>query len=151
MQEYFMQQAILEAEKAFELNEVPIGAVVVRHEKVIARAFNLRETTSDPTAHAEILAIRQASRVLGGWRLIGCDLYVTIEPCPMCAGAIMLARIENLIIGAMDKKGGAAGSLLNIPEDERFNHKTKIITGVMEEECSSLMKNFFAQLRNKNK
>jgi tRNA(adenine34) deaminase len=149
VKEYYMREALKEAQKAMELKEVPIGAVVVHGDKIIARAHNLRETSKDPTAHAEILAIRQASQVLGGWRLFNCDLYVTIEPCPMCAGAIMLSRIKTLIIGAMDKKGGAAGSLLNIPQDERFNHRTEIISGVLEEECSSIMKEFFRELRNK--
>ncbi|WP_110941565.1 tRNA adenosine(34) deaminase TadA [Geosporobacter subterraneus] len=142
-----MQEALKEAAKAMERKEVPIGAVVVKDGVVIARGYNLRETAKDPTAHAEILAIREASQVLGGWRLHGCDLYVTIEPCPMCAGAIMMARIDRLIIGAMDPKAGAAGSLLNIPEDERFNHQTEIIQGVLEEECAGIMKAFFKELR----
>jgi len=150
VQEYYMREALIEAQKAMDLKEVPIGAVIVYDDKIIARAHNLRETAKDPTAHAEILAIRQASQVLGGWRLPNCDLYVTIEPCPMCAGAVMLARIRKLIIGAMDKKGGAAGSLLNIPGDDRFNHNTEIITGVLEEECASIMKEFFKELRNKS-
>jgi len=145
--EFFMQEALKEAAKAMERKEVPIGAVVVKDGVVIARGYNLRETAKDPTAHAEILAIREASQVLGGWRLHGCDLYVTIEPCPMCAGAIMMARIDRLIIGAMDPKAGAAGSLLNIPEDERFNHQTEIIQGVLEEECAGIMKAFFKELR----
>ena len=149
MQEYYMKQALLEAQKAMEIMEVPIGAVVVKDDEIIGRGYNLRETSKDPTAHAEILAIRQASQAIGGWRLSDCDLYVTIEPCPMCAGAILLSRIRTLVIGAMDAKGGAAGSLLNIPEDERFNHKTEIITGVLEEECSYIMKQFFRELRNK--
>ncbi|SHJ59346.1 tRNA(adenine34) deaminase [Geosporobacter subterraneus DSM 17957] len=147
MDEFFMQEALKEAAKAMERKEVPIGAVVVKDGVVIARGYNLRETAKDPTAHAEILAIREASQVLGGWRLHGCDLYVTIEPCPMCAGAIMMARIDRLIIGAMDPKAGAAGSLLNIPEDERFNHQTEIIQGVLEEECAGIMKAFFKELR----
>ncbi len=150
MDEFFMQEALKEAAKAMELKEVPIGAVVVKDGKIIARGYNLRETAKDPTAHAEILAIREASQVLGGWRLHGCDLYVTIEPCPMCAGAILMARIDRLIVGAMDPKAGAAGSLINIPEDERFNHQTEIIRGVLEEECSGIMRTFFRELR-KNK
>ncbi len=150
MDEFFMQEALKEAAKAMELKEVPIGAVIVKDGAVIARGYNLRETSKDPTAHAEILAIREAASVLGGWRLHGCDLYVTIEPCPMCAGAILMARIDRLIVGAMDPKAGAAGSLLNIPEDERFNHQTAIIRGVLEEECSGIMRTFFRELR-KNK
>lgn len=149
--EEFMKEALIEAQKALALKEVPIGAVVVKNGVIVGRGYNLRETAKDPTAHAEIIAIREASKTLGGWRLMDCDLYVTIEPCPMCAGAIMLSRIKRLIIGAMDAKGGAAGSLLSIPEDERFNHKTEIITGVLEEECSQIMKDFFRELRNRNK
>lgn len=150
MEEYFMHEALMEARKAYALGEVPIGAVIVKEGEIIARAHNLRETAKDPTAHAELLAIQQASRALGGWRLPGCDLYVTIEPCPMCAGAILMSRIERLVIGAMDPKAGAAGSLLNIPEDQRFNHQTQVIRGVLEEECSGIMKEFFRELR-KNK
>jgi tRNA(adenine34) deaminase len=147
MEEYFMGEALVEAQKAYDLNEVPIGAVVVKDAVIVGRGHNLRETAKDPTAHAEMIAIREASQALGGWRLMDCDLYVTIEPCPMCAGAIMLSRVKRLIIGAMDPKGGAAGSLLSIPEDERFNHQTEIIRGVLEEECSGMMKNFFRELR----
>ncbi|WZL73312.1 tRNA adenosine(34) deaminase TadA [Clostridiaceae bacterium 35-E11] len=149
MKETYMREALIEAQKAMVLEEVPIGAVIVKNGEIIGRGHNLRETTKDPTAHAEILAIRQAAEVLGGWRLMSCELYVTIEPCPMCAGAIMLARIDRLIIGAMDQKGGAAGSLLNIPEDQRFNHTTEVERGVLEEECVSMMKTFFRKLRNK--
>lgn len=149
MKEYFMEEALIEAQKAYELKEVPIGAVVVRDGEIVGRGYNLRESAKDPTAHAEIIAIRQAAEALGGWRLMDCDLYVTIEPCPMCAGAIMLSRIKRLYIGAMDPKGGAAGSLLNIPQDDRFNHRTEIITGVLEEKCSKMMKDFFKKLRNK--
>lgn len=149
MNEFFMQEALKEAAKAMELKEVPIGAVVVKDGEIIARGYNLRETSKDPTAHAEIIAIREAARVLGGWRLHGCDLYVTIEPCPMCAGAILMARIDRLIVGAMDPKAGAAGSLLNIPEDERFNHQTEVVSGVLEEACSEMMKSFFRELRKR--
>ncbi|MFT9496793.1 tRNA adenosine(34) deaminase TadA [Anaerosolibacter sp.] len=147
LESYFMGEALQEAQKAFNLKEVPIGAVVVKDGIIVGRGHNLRETAKDPTAHAEMIAIREASKTLGGWRLMDCDLYVTIEPCPMCAGAIMLSRIKRLIIGAMDPKGGAAGSLLSIPEDERFNHQTEIIQGIREEECSSIMKDFFRELR----
>lgn len=149
MEAYFMKEALQEAEKAKSIGEVPIGAVIVKNDEIIARAHNLREIDKDPTAHAEMLAIKKASEVVGGWRLSGCDLYVTIEPCPMCAGAIMLSRIDRLIIGAMDKKGGAAGSILNIPEDDRFNHVTKVVKGVLEDQCSLIMKEFFRELRNK--
>ncbi|QEK13539.1 nucleoside deaminase [Crassaminicella thermophila] len=146
-----MKEALIEAQKAMQLEEVPIGAVIVKNGEIIARAHNLRETEKDPTAHAEILAIRKASQVLGGWRLMGCDLYVTVEPCPMCAGAIMLARIDRLIIGTMDPKGGAAGSILNIPENDKFNHKTEVVRGILQEECSAIMKEFFKLLRSKKK
>ena len=146
MEEY-MQKALKEANAAAAEGEVPIGAVIVRGGEIIARAHNLTETSKDPTAHAEVLAIREAARVLGGWRLIGCDLYVTVEPCSMCAGAIVWSRIERLYIGAMDPKAGACGSLYNIPCDSRLNHNVEIETGLMGEECSRLMKDFFRKLR----
>ncbi len=149
MNEQFMAIALEEAQKAFRKGEVPIGAVVVHNGIVIGRGHNLRETSNDPTAHAEMIAIREASAVLGGWRLIDCDLYVTIEPCPMCAGAIYQSRVENLYIGAMDPKAGAAGSLYNIPEDERLNHLVNVERGILEEPCSRIMKDFFKRLRNK--
>lgn len=149
MKEFFMMEALKEAKKAFELGEIPIGAVIVKDEEIIARGHNLREITKDPTAHAEIIAIRRASEVLGGWRLTNCDLYVTIEPCPMCAGAIMMSRINRLFIGSMDPKGGAAGSLYNIVNDDRLNHRTEIIYDVLSNECSSIMKEFFKRLRKK--
>lgn len=144
-----MTEALKEAKKAFELGEIPIGAVIVKDEEIIARGHNLREITKDPTAHAEIMAIRRASEALGGWRLTNCDLYVTIEPCPMCAGAIMMSRISRLFIGSMDPKGGAAGSLYNIVNDDRLNHKAEIIYDVLSNECSSIMKEFFKKLRKK--
>jgi tRNA(adenine34) deaminase len=145
--ERFMQEALVEARKALEITEVPIGAVIARGEEVIGRGYNLREATGDPTAHAEILAIRQASQHVSGWRLTGCTIYVTIEPCPMCAGAIVLARLDRLVFGAFDPKAGAAGSLLNIVDDERFNHKVEVVSGVMEQQCSDMMKSFFRELR----
>ena len=147
----FMQAALEEAKKAFDLGEVPVGAVVVRDGEIIARAHNLTETSKDPTAHAEILAIREAARVLGGWRLIGCGLYVTMEPCSMCAGAIVWSRIEHLYYGAKDPKAGAAGSLFDIPGDIRLNHNPGVTGGVMEEECSAIVKDFFRALRTGNK
>lgn len=151
MNEIYMKEALLEAKKAMDIEEVPIGAVIVKNGEIIARAHNLRELSKDPTSHAEVLAIRKASEILGGWRLTGCDLYVTVEPCPMCAGAIMLSRIDRLIIGTMDPKGGAVGSILNIVEDERFNHYTEVIRGVLKEECAGMMKMFFKKLRRRNK
>jgi tRNA(adenine34) deaminase len=130
---------------------VPIGAVVVRNGEVIGRGHNLRETTHDPTAHAEIIAIRQASEAVGGWRLYDCDLYVTLEPCPMCAGAIIQARIANVIYGTVDPKAGCAGTLMNLLDDERFNHQTAVITGVLQGECAALLSGFFRNLREKRK
>jgi tRNA(adenine34) deaminase len=149
--ETFMREALLEAKKAEEIGEVPIGAVVVRNGEVIGRGHNLRETTHDPTAHAEIIAIRQASEAVGGWRLNDCDLYVTLEPCPMCAGAIIQARIANVIYGTVDPKAGCAGTLMNLLDDERFNHQTAVITGVLQGECAALLSGFFRNLREKRK
>ena len=150
MNEY-MEAALEEAKIAFDLGEVPVGAVVVRGGEIIARAHNMTETAKDPTAHAEILAIREAARILGGWRLIGCDLYVTMEPCSMCAGAIVWSRIERLYYGARDPKAGAAGSLYDIPGDARLNHNPMVAGGVMEEECSAIVRDFFRELRIKRK
>ncbi|RKD26928.1 tRNA(adenine34) deaminase [Caminicella sporogenes DSM 14501] len=149
MKEYFMKEALIEAKKAFEIGEVPIGAVIVRKNEIIARGYNLRETLKDPTAHAEIIAIKKAAQVLSSWRLTDCELYVTIEPCAMCAGAIVLSRLNKLVIGAMDPKGGAAGSLYNIVNDERLNHRAEVIYGILESECSEIMKKFFRRLRGK--
>lgn len=144
----FMEQALEEAQKAFRLDEVPIGAVVVKDGTVIGRGFNCRERGKDPTLHAEMVAIRRASAALGGWRLTGCDLYVTIEPCPMCAGAILQARIQRVIFGSRDPKAGCAGSLCNLPEDLRFNHRAEVVEGILAEPCSRIMKDYFRQKRN---
>jgi tRNA(adenine34) deaminase len=146
----FMEEALLEAEKAYELDEVPIGAVVVKDGRIIGRGHNLRERDKDPTLHAEMIAIRQASAVLGGWRLMDCDLYVTIEPCPMCAGAIQQARIKRLVFGARDPKAGCAGSLYNLLEDPRFNHRVEVTEGIMEDQCSQIMKDYFKQKRSRS-
>lgn len=145
--EKFMSEALKEAEKAGKMGEVPIGAVIVKDGKIIARGHNLTESAKDPTAHAEMIAIRQAASVLGGWRLFGCEMYVTAEPCAMCAGAIVWARIDTLYIGTMDPKAGACGSVFNIPQDERLNHRVNINTGLMQEECSKILKDFFRSLR----
>ncbi|MCK8826693.1 tRNA adenosine(34) deaminase TadA [Natroniella acetigena] len=145
--EYYMKIALEEAEKAFQKGEVPIAAIIVKNDQIIAKAHNLKESLQDPTAHAEVLAIRQATTSLGGWRLSGSSLYVTIEPCPMCAGAIVQARIDNLVYGANDLKAGAAGTLFNIVSDERLNHRLEVNTGVLEKECSQIMKEFFKKLR----
>ena len=147
--EAYMKMALQEAAIAFQLGEVPIGAVVVRRGEVIARAHNLRESDKSATAHAELLAIQEACRVAGGWRLTDTTLYVTVEPCPMCAGAILQARIDRVVFGALDPKAGACGSLLNFLEDQRFNHQVEIKGGVLEEDCAALMKDFFRQLRSK--
>nr|MBO2494042.1 tRNA adenosine(34) deaminase TadA [Clostridia bacterium] len=147
--EHFMQQALVEAQKAYDMGEVPIGAVIVKDGEVIARGHNLRETEKDPTLHAEMVAIREAAKHLGGWRLTGCELYVTIEPCPMCAGAIIQARIQRVVFGALDPKAGCAGSLYNLLQDPRFNHRVEVISGVMEEECRRIMQEFFRERREK--
>lgn len=141
-----MQEAIRQAEKSFLLKEVPVGAVIVRDEKVIARAYNLRETLNDPTAHAEILAIKKASEVLQSWRLAGCSMYVTLEPCPMCAGAILQARISNLYIGTFDPTAGACGSVINVLQNNALNHWTSI-HWTYNEECSNMLMNFFKSRR----
>lgn len=145
--EKFMKMALEEAQKASEIGEVPIGAIVVKDNIVVGRGYNKTETTKDPTAHAEMEAIRMAAKTLGGWRLIGCDLYVTCEPCSMCAGAIVWSRIENLYIGTMDPKAGACGSVFNIVQEEKLNHNVNIETGILQEECSKILKDFFKNLR----
>lgn len=146
-----MQEAIREAQKAEAIDEVPIGAVVVFQEQVIGRGHNLRETTQDPTTHAEIIAIRQAAQQLNSWRLEGCSLYVTLEPCPMCAGAILQARMERVIYGASDPKAGCVGTLMNLLRDDRFNHQAEVIAGIEQATCSQLLTNFFQRLRQKKK
>ena len=142
-----MRMALEEARKAGDIGEVPIGAIVVKDDVVVGRGFNKTETSKDPTAHAEMEAIRMAAKTLGGWRLIGCDLYVTCEPCSMCAGAIVWSRIENLHIGTMDPKAGACGSVFNIVQEEKLNHNVNIETGILQEECSKILKDFFKKLR----
>ena len=142
-----MKEALAEAEKAGRLSEVPIGAVIVRDGEIVGRGHNLTETAKDPTAHAEMNAIRQAAERLGGWRLPGCEMYVTCEPCAMCAGALVWSRIEKLTIGAMDPKAGACGSIFDIVEEPRLNHRIEVERGFMAEECGQLLKDFFAQLR----
>lgn len=144
-----MLEALIEAWRAYLIAEVPIGAVVVKDGKIIGRGHNLRESSKDPTAHAEIIAIRKAAEYLGGWRLTGCSIYVTIEPCPMCAGAIYQARLDKLVYGATDLKAGAAGTLFNIPNDERLNHRMEVVPGVLTEKCANIMSSFFKELRNR--
>ena len=142
-----MGLALAEAKKAWALGEVPIGAVVVRDGEVLAWAHNLRETWGDPTAHAELIAIREAARRVGGWRLTGATVYATIEPCPMCAGALLLARVDRLVYGAPDPKGGAVDSLVRLLDDPRFNHQVRVTSGVRAEEGADLLRRFFRQLR----
>ena len=144
---FYMGEALAEAVKAFDLGEIPIGAVVVDGERVIARAGNRRETWSDPTAHAEIIALREAARVRGNWRLTGTTLYVTLEPCPMCAGALVQARVGRLVYGAPDLRAGAIDSVVNLVENPHFNHQVEVIPGIRAEECRELLQRFFRELR----
>lgn len=149
--EYFMRLAMAEAEKASAIGEVPIGAVIVKEEKVIASAYNLRETEQRAVAHAELLAIDEACRKVGSWRLTDCTLYVTLEPCAMCSGAIVLSRVERVVYGATDPKGGCAGTLMNLLDDDRFNHQAAVTAGVCEEQCGTMLSSFFRLLRQKRK
>ena len=146
--EYYMNIALEEAKKAYDKNEVPIGALIVYDDKIIARSHNLREALNKATSHAEILAIEQANEALNSWRLDSCTLYVTIEPCPMCSGAIIQSRIKHLVYGANDPKAGTHQSVMNV-FDLPFNHKVEVTSGIMEEECSRIMSRFFKELRLK--
>jgi tRNA(adenine34) deaminase len=148
---YFMGEALRQAARAYEAEEVPIGAIVVREGRIIARAFNQVELLRDATAHAEMLAVTQAEEVVGDWRLADCTLYVTKEPCPMCAGAIVHVRLARVVFGVSDPKGGAAGGALNLLQFPTLNHKCTITAGVREVECRSLLQAFFAEQRNKKK
>ena len=145
--EYYMKLALKEAKKAYDELEIPVGAVIVRDGKVIARAYNEKEKKQDSTKHAEILAIQKASKKLKSWRLCDCDMYVTLEPCSMCAGALIQSRIRKVYIGTMDEKTGACGSVLNLLQDYPFNHHVEIETGIMQEECEKILKDFFKNLR----
>jgi len=145
--EWGMGLALEEARKALALGEVPVGCVIVKNGEVIGRGHNLKETLQDPTAHAEMVAIRQAAEHEGSWRILDATMYVTLEPCPMCAGAIVMARIPNLVIGARDPKTGACGSLMDIVQDQRLNHRVNVTFGVKEQECASLLEAFFVELR----
>lgn len=147
MQEKFMKEALKEAKKAYDKLEVPVGAVIVKDGKIISRAHNLKETKYDTTNHAEILAIQKASKKLKSWRLLDCEMYVTLEPCSMCAGAIINSRIKKIYIGANDEKTGAVGSVLNLFEDYTFNHKVEFEKGILKKECEEILKNFFKELR----
>lgn len=149
--EYWMSKAIAEAEKARIKNEVPIGCVIVHDGRIIARGHNLRETSQDPSSHAELIAIRKAARKLGSWRLLKATLYVTLEPCLMCMGAIILSRIPTVVFGCYDPKGGAAGSLYDLSDDSRLNHRIKLVPGVLESSCSTKLSEFFRELRQRKK
>lgn len=151
LKEKFMQEAIKEAKKAYKKLEVPVGAVIVKDGEIIARAHNLKETKFDTTKHAEILAIQKASKKLKAWRLIDCEMYITLEPCSMCAGAIINSRIKKIYIGAMDEKTGAAGSKLNLFKDYTFNHNVEVETNVMQDACEKILKDFFKELRKLKK
>ena len=146
-----MKEALKEAQKAFDKEEVPVGAVIVKDGKIIVRAHNLKETKKDTTNHAEIIAIQKASKKLEAWRLEDCEMYITLEPCAMCAGALIQSRIKKIYIGTMDYKTGACGSILNLLEDYKFNHTVEIETGILQEECEKILKDFFKELRKKKK
>ncbi len=150
-EEKFMRAAIREAKKAYALDEVPIGCVIVREEKIIARGYNRRNTDKNTLAHAELSAIKKASKKCGDWRLGDCTMYVTLEPCQMCAGAIVQSRMKKVVIGANNPKAGCAGSVLNLLQMAAFNHQVEIEKGVLEEECSSMLSDFFRELREKRK
>ena len=147
--ESFMKQAVKQAKKAYDKLETPIGCVIVHEDKIIARGYNKRNMKKNTLAHAEILAINKASKVLGDWRLEDCTMYVTLEPCPMCAGAIVQARIPRVVIGSMNPKAGCAGSVLNLLQQDGLNHQVEVTKGVLAEECSGLMTSFFRELRKK--
>ncbi len=149
--EYYMQMALSEAKAAYDAQEVPVGAVIVRNGAIIASAHNQREMLHDPTAHAEMIAITQAAEAMGDWRLQDCILYVTLEPCPMCAGAIVQSRLPCVVYGASDPKAGACHSLFNITQDERLNHRAEVLGGVLEQECKSILQEFFREQRSLGK
>ncbi len=151
IQEKYMKEALKQAKKAYALGEVPIGCVIVHEGKIIGRGYNRRNTDKNTLSHAEITAIRKASKVIGDWRLEECTLYVTLEPCQMCAGAIVQARIPEVVMGCMNPKAGCAGSILNILEMPEFNHQVAVTRGILEDECSEMLKTFFVELRKRNK
>lgn len=151
MQEKFMKIALKEAKKAYDKEEIPVGAVIVKDSKVVAKAHNLKEQKNDTTKHAEIIAIQKASKKLDSWRLQDCEMYVTLEPCSMCAGALIQSRIKKVYIGTMDYKTGACGSVLNLLNDYKFNHYVEIETGILADECEKILKDFFKELRKNKK
>lgn len=146
-----MKEALKQAKKALKYDEVPIGCVIVHNDKIIARGYNKRNTKKNTIAHAEMIAINKASKVLGDWRLEDCTMYVTLEPCQMCAGAIVQSRIKTVVVGTMNKKAGCAGSVLNLLQMKEFNHQVELITGVLEAECAKIIQDFFIYLREKKK
>ena len=143
----FMKEALKEAQKAYDKKEIPVGAVIVKDNKIIARAHNVKEEKNDTTKHAEIIAIQKASKKLNAWRLTGCEMYVTLEPCSMCAGALIQSRISKVYIGTMDYKTGACGSVLNLLKDYEFNHKVEMEKDILQEDCEKILKDFFKELR----
>ena len=147
--EKFMKEAIKQAKKAYDKEEIPVGAVIVKDGKIIARGYNKKEKKKDTTQHAEIIAIQKASKKIGAWRLQDCEMYVTLEPCAMCTGALIQARLKRVYIGTMDPKTGACGSVLNLLEDYKFNHKVEVETNIMQKECEKILKDFFKYLRSK--
>lgn len=149
--EKYMKEAIKQAKKAYAIGEVPIGCVIVYEGKIIGRGYNRRTIDKNPLAHAELIAIKKASKKMGDWRLEDCTLYVTLEPCQMCSGAIVQARVKKVVVGCMNPKAGCAGSILNLLQVEQFNHQVELETGVLEEECSEMVKNFFKELRKAKK
>ena len=151
LEEKFMKEALKEAKKAYNKEEVPVGAVIVKDGEIISRAHNIKESRKDSTCHAEILAIKKACKKLNSWRLIDCEMYVTLEPCSMCAGALINSRIKKIYIGTNDNKTGACGSVLNLLEDYKFNHKVEIKKYILKEECEEILKNFFKELRERKK
>lgn len=151
LSEKYMKAALREAKKAYKINEVPIGCVIVQQNKIIARGYNRRNIDKNATAHAEITAIKKAGKKTGDWRLEDCTMYITLEPCQMCAGAIVQARMKEIVIGAMNPKAGCAGSILNLLKMQQFNHQVQITTGVLGDECSALLTQFFSELRENKK
>lgn len=147
----YMKDAIKQAKKAFQIKEVPIGCVIVHENKIIARGYNKRNTSKNPLAHAELIAIRKASKAVGDWRLEDCTMYITLEPCQMCAGAIVQSRMKRVVIGSMNPKAGCAGSILNLLEMPQFNHRVEVTRGVLDEECSAMLSEFFKKLREDKK
>lgn len=148
--EKYMREAIKQARKAAKIDEVPIGCVIVYDDKIIARGYNRRNTDKSTLAHAEIIAIRKATKVIGDWRLEDCTMYITLEPCPMCAGAIVQARIPRVVVGAMNPKAGCAGSVINLLQMDGFNHKAELTSGVLVDECRTMLQDFFKEMRKRH-